>query len=64
MLPSERLWQAMEKIGAPKTAAELGLSQDFYREVVIHSREIRDRYTMLDFAGDSDMLEAFAGEHR
>ncbi len=62
MLPSERLWQAMEKIGAPKTAAELGLSQDFYREVVIHSREIRDRYTMLDVAGDSGMLEAFAGE--
>jgi glycerol-1-phosphate dehydrogenase [NAD(P)+] len=63
MLPSERLWQAMEKIGAPKTATELGLSQDFYREVVIHSREIRDRYTMLDLAGDSGMLEAFAGEH-
>ncbi len=63
MLPSERLWQAMEKIGAPKTATELGLSQDFYREVVIHSREIRDRHTMLDVAGDSGMLEAFAGEH-
>jgi len=61
-LPSERLWQAMEKIGAPKTATELGLSQDFYREVVIHSREIRDRYTMLDVAGDSGMLEAFADE--
>jgi glycerol-1-phosphate dehydrogenase [NAD(P)+] len=63
MLPSERLWQAMQKVGAPKTATELGLSQDFYREVVIHSREIRDRYTMLDLAGDSGMLEAFAGEH-
>jgi glycerol-1-phosphate dehydrogenase [NAD(P)+] len=62
MLPSERLWQAMEKIGAPKTATELGLSQDFYREAVIHSREIRDRYTMLDVAADSGMLEAFAGK--
>ena len=63
MLPSERLRQAMEKIGAPKTATELGLSQDFYREVVIHSREIRDRYTMLDVAAESGILEAFAGEH-
>jgi glycerol-1-phosphate dehydrogenase [NAD(P)+] len=62
MLPSERLWQAMAKIGAPKTATELGLSQDFYREAVIHSREIRDRYTMLDVAADSGMLEAFAGK--
>ena len=63
MLPYERLWHAMEKIGAPKTAHELGLSQDFYRDVVLHSREIRDRYTMLDVAGDSGMLEAFAGDH-
>ena len=63
MLPSERLWQAMEKIGAPKTAHELGLSQDFYQDLVIHSREIRDRYTMLDVAGDSGILEAFAAEH-
>jgi glycerol-1-phosphate dehydrogenase [NAD(P)+] len=53
----------MKRIGAPKTATELGLSQDFYREVVIHSREIRDRYTLLDVAADSGMLEAFAGEH-
>ncbi|UCF92308.1 MAG: iron-containing alcohol dehydrogenase [Desulfobacterales bacterium] len=60
MLPTERLWQAMEEIGAPKTPRELGLPQDFYREVVIHSREIRDRYTMLDVAGDAEMLEAFA----
>jgi glycerol-1-phosphate dehydrogenase [NAD(P)+] len=63
MLPTERLWQAMEKIGAPKTATELGLSQDFYREVLIHAREIRDRFTILDVAGDSGMLEAFAAEH-
>jgi glycerol-1-phosphate dehydrogenase [NAD(P)+] len=63
MLPTKQLWQAMEEIGAPKTATELGLSQDFYREVVIHSREIRDRFTMLDVAGDSGMLEAFAAEH-
>ena len=63
MLPSERLRQAMEKIGAPKTATELGVSQDFYREVIIHSREIRDRYTMLDLAGDSGMLETFATKH-
>ena len=63
MLSTERLWQAMEKIGAPKTAHELGLSQDFYRDLIIHSREIRDRFTMLDVAGDSGILEAFAAEH-
>ncbi len=62
MLPSERMWNVMEKIGAPKTARDLGFPQAFYREVVLYSREIRDRFTMLDVAGDSGMLEAFATE--
>lgn len=52
----------MEEIGAPKTARELGLPPAFYLEVMLYSREIRDRFTMLDVAGDSGMLEAFAAE--
>lgn len=62
MLPTDRMWNAMEEIGAPKTGRDIGLPQKFYREVVMHSREIRDRFTMLDVAWDSGMLEAFAAE--
>lgn len=62
MLPTDRMWNAMEEIGAPKTARELGLPPAFYLEVMLYSREVRDRFTMLDVARDSGMLEEFAAE--
>ncbi len=62
MLPSESLWQAMKQIGAIRTGCDLGLPQSFYQEVVLYSREVRDRFTMLDMAADAGMLEAFADE--
>jgi glycerol-1-phosphate dehydrogenase [NAD(P)+] len=62
MLPSEKLWEAMQAIGAIRTGCDLGLPEAFYQEVVLYSREVRDRFTMLDMAADSGMLEAFADE--
>ena len=64
MLPSERLWKAMKEIDAIRTGCDLGLPKAFYQEVVLFSREVRDRFTMLDMAADSGMLEAFAEECR
>jgi glycerol-1-phosphate dehydrogenase [NAD(P)+] len=64
MLPSERLSEAMQEIGAIQTGCDLGLPKAFYQEVVRYSREVRDRFTMLDMAADSGMLEAFADECR
>jgi glycerol-1-phosphate dehydrogenase [NAD(P)+] len=55
---------AMQAIGAPQTGRDLGFPQSFYREIVLHSREVRDRFTMLDVAADSGMLEGFAEECR
>jgi glycerol-1-phosphate dehydrogenase [NAD(P)+] len=62
MLPSEKVQQALKEIGAPLTGRDLGLPQGFYRDVVLHSREVRDRFTMLDMAGDAGLLEGFADE--
>jgi glycerol-1-phosphate dehydrogenase [NAD(P)+] len=62
MLPTERLLNAMQAIGAPQTGRDLGFPHSFYREIVLHSREVRDRFTMLDVAADSGMLEGFADE--
>lgn len=62
MLPTERLSEAMKEIGAPRTGRDLGLPQNFYRQTVRHAREVRNRFTMLDVAGDSGMLEAFADQ--
>jgi glycerol-1-phosphate dehydrogenase [NAD(P)+] len=64
MLPTARLREALEAAGAPTTGMELGLRSDFYREAVRHAREIRDRYSILDLAGDAGLLEEFVAEER
>jgi glycerol-1-phosphate dehydrogenase [NAD(P)+] len=64
MLPTARLRQALEAAGAPTTGMELGLRSDFYREAVRHAREIRDRYSILDLAGDAGLLEDCVAEER
>jgi glycerol-1-phosphate dehydrogenase [NAD(P)+] len=64
MLPAERLWEAMQAIDAICTGCDLGLPKAFYREVVLYSREVRDRFTMLDIAAHAGMLEAFADDCR
>lgn len=62
-LPVAQMEQLLRDAGGPMTAAELGLSGGFYREAVLHCREMRNRYTFLDIAADTGMLEDFvAGE--
>jgi glycerol-1-phosphate dehydrogenase [NAD(P)+] len=60
MLPYERLYDAMKAAGCQLTGSDLGLEPDFYRDAVRYSRFIRDRFSMLDVAGDSGQLEEFA----
>lgn len=60
MLPVQRLWDAMTLAGAPRTAAELGLEADLYREAVRDARFTRDRFTILDLAASAGLLDAFA----
>ena len=60
MLPYQRLHDAMKEAGCQLTGADLGLDPEFYRDAVRYSRFIRDRFSMLDVAGDSGELEAFA----
>jgi glycerol-1-phosphate dehydrogenase [NAD(P)+] len=62
MLPTARLRGALEDAGAPTTGVDLGLPARFYRAAVRHAREIRDRYSILDLAGDAGVLEAFVVE--
>jgi glycerol-1-phosphate dehydrogenase [NAD(P)+] len=60
MLPLERLQAALVAAGAPLTAEDLGLDPSLYREAVLHAREIRNRFTILDLAADSGLLAEFA----
>jgi len=61
MRPFEELDAAMAAAGCQRTGTELGLSEAFYGQAVRDARFIRDRYSMLDLADDSGLLEPFIG---
>lgn len=60
MLPLQRLWRGLSEAEAPRTAEELGLDVELYQEVVRIARFTRDRYSILDVAGDSGLLDDFS----
>lgn len=55
-LPASFLRDVLERAGAPTKPSDIGWPDGFYRDAVLHAREIRDRYTFLDLAADSGML--------
>ena len=57
VVPAARLEAVLKAAGAPTAPAELGWPRDFYREALRHAREIRNRYTFLDLAADSGVLQ-------
>ncbi|MCB1883416.1 MAG: iron-containing alcohol dehydrogenase [Geminicoccaceae bacterium] len=62
-VPVDEMERLLRAAGGPVTAAGLGVPLPFYREAVLHCREMRDRYSMLDLADDAGLLEDFvAGE--
>ncbi len=60
VIPAAEMEQLLRDAGGPTTAAELGVPQDLYREAIVHSREMRNRFSFLDLAADAGDLEAFA----
>jgi len=55
--PAAALEAVLARAGAPRRPEDLHWPRAFYRDAVRHAREIRDRYTFLDLAADSGMLE-------
>jgi glycerol-1-phosphate dehydrogenase [NAD(P)+] len=60
VIPVDEMTRLLKAAGGPTTARELGVPADFYREAVIHCREMRNRYSFLDIAADAGILEDFA----
>ena len=60
LLDSDDIEKSLRRVGAPVSAADLGLSVEFWQDAIRYSRFTRDRYTMLDLAGDAGLLDAFA----
>ena len=55
--PAAELEMVLAHAGAPRRPEDLHWPRAFYRDAVRHAREIRDRYTFLDLAADSGMLD-------
>ncbi len=55
--PAAALEAVLARAGAPRRPEDLHWPRAFYRDAMRHAREIRDRYTFLDLAADSGMLE-------
>ncbi|MGI9493655.1 MAG: sn-glycerol-1-phosphate dehydrogenase, partial [Geminicoccaceae bacterium] len=59
MLPSEEIEHALKRVAAPISAVDLGLTVPFWQDAIRYARFTRDRFSMLDIAGDAGELEAF-----
>jgi glycerol-1-phosphate dehydrogenase [NAD(P)+] len=62
LLNPERLMAVLNAAGADITPEAIHLDRGFYEKAVLHSREIRDRYTFLDLAADAGVLRQSVGE--
>ncbi len=62
VIPVDTMTRLLADAGGPTTAAGLGLDVGFYREAVMHCREMRNRFSFLDIAADAGLLAGFA-EH-
>ena len=57
MLDYEIIWSSMGECGALRTPEDAKLDSNFYKDALKYGRFIRDRYTILDLAGDSNQLD-------
>ena len=60
IIPADEMKRLLQVAGGPTTAGELGLDPAFYREAVVHCREMRNRFSFLDIAADAGTLDTFA----
>ena len=61
-LQADMLALVLQEAKAARTPEDLGWPRASYRAAVRHAREIRDRYTFLDLAGDAGVLDTMIPE--
>jgi len=49
-VPPHKILENLKTAGAPTRIDEIGVSEEEFREAVLHAREIRNRWTILDMA--------------
>jgi glycerol-1-phosphate dehydrogenase [NAD(P)+] len=55
--PADEIDRALAAVEAPRRYGDIGLTRVTFREAIRHAREIRNRYTFLDLAADSGLLD-------
>ncbi len=55
--PAAQVEGALAKVESPRRYSTIGLSRSMFMDAILHAREIRNRYTFLDLAADSGLLE-------
>ena len=63
-IPTADMETLLRQAGGAATATELGVPADFYREAIVHCREMRNRFSFLDIADDAGLLSEFAEGER
>jgi glycerol-1-phosphate dehydrogenase [NAD(P)+] len=61
LLPSAHLEGVLRAAGADLAPEAIHLSRGFYERALLRAREIRERYTCLDLAGDTGRLAGLVG---
>ncbi|RMF94454.1 MAG: sn-glycerol-1-phosphate dehydrogenase [Nitrospinota bacterium] len=62
LVPAARIREILLAAGAPTTMRELGIGAEELRTAFLHAKDIRGRYTVLDFAHDLGVLEGLCEE--
>jgi len=62
LLPARAIRDVLRAARAPTTIGELGISAAELRTAFLHARDIRGRYTVLDFAHDLGVLAEYCDE--
>lgn len=62
MRPVEQIRAALEAVKAPTSPQDIGVPAEFYKNAIMKSRLIRDRFTCLDFAASAGILGQVADE--
>ena len=62
MRPVDQIRAALEAVKAPTSPQDVGVPAKFYKDAIMNSRLIRDRFTCLDFAASAGILGQVAGE--
>ena len=59
LMDPAKMRAAIMAAGGPTTATELGLPRKLWRDAMKHARDVRNRWSFLDLAGDADLLDDF-----